>query len=112
MAFMGGSGLLESCGPPIARPARALREARPNDLGRRDRFRMCGVSGSRSRGDLPRMSKPGWTLSKPISAFFAAWRDMHVRQLIRVDANPNTLTTIGLGINLIAAIPFETGAHQ
>ncbi|OGP83530.1 MAG: hypothetical protein A2Y95_12765 [Deltaproteobacteria bacterium RBG_13_65_10] len=58
------------------------------------------------------MSKPGWTLSKPISAFFAAWRDMHVRQLIRVDANPNTLTTIGLGINLIAAITFATGAHH
>jgi CDP-diacylglycerol--glycerol-3-phosphate 3-phosphatidyltransferase len=58
------------------------------------------------------MSEPGWTPSKPIAAFFAAWRDMHVRQLIRADANPNTLTTIGLGINFIAAIAFAAGDHR
>ena len=58
------------------------------------------------------MSEPGWTPSKPISAFFAGWREMHVRQLLRADANPNTLTTIGLGINLIASIGLAEGYHR
>ncbi len=58
------------------------------------------------------MSQSGWTPSKPISAFFAGWREMHVRQLMRADANPNTLTSIGLGINLIAAVGLAEGYHR
>jgi len=58
------------------------------------------------------MSQSGWTPSKPIAAFFAGWREMHVRQLMRADANPNTLTSIGLGINLIAAIGLAEGYHR
>jgi CDP-diacylglycerol--glycerol-3-phosphate 3-phosphatidyltransferase len=58
------------------------------------------------------MSETGWSPSKPIAAFFAAWRDMHVRQLMRRDVNPNTLTAIGLGINVVAAVAFAQGAHR
>jgi CDP-diacylglycerol--glycerol-3-phosphate 3-phosphatidyltransferase len=58
------------------------------------------------------MSQTGWTPSKPIAAFFVGWREMHVRQLMHADANPNTLTTIGLGINLIAAIGLAEGYHR
>jgi CDP-diacylglycerol--glycerol-3-phosphate 3-phosphatidyltransferase len=53
-----------------------------------------------------------WVPSKPIGAFFAAWREMHVRQLLRADVNPNTLTTIGLGINVVAAAGLALGYHR
>jgi CDP-diacylglycerol--glycerol-3-phosphate 3-phosphatidyltransferase len=37
---------------------------------------------------------------------------MHVRQLMQVDANPNVLTAIGLGINVVAAIGLAEGYHR
>ena len=54
-------------------------------------------------------TQPGWLPSKPISAFFSGWRDMHVRQLMQADVNPNTLTAIGLGINFVAAAAIALG---
>ncbi|MDP3940251.1 MAG: CDP-alcohol phosphatidyltransferase family protein [Deltaproteobacteria bacterium] len=54
-------------------------------------------------------TQPAWLPSRPISAFFSAWRDMHVRQLMQADVNPNTLTAIGFGINVVAAIALACG---